>query len=886
MPTLQGILARVRAVFRKHSTERELDDEIRIHIDMETEKNVREGMSRLEARRRAMISFGGVEAIKEAHRDGRGSRWAEELLADVRYASRSLRRSPGLAFAAIVTLALGIGANTAIFSVVNAVILRPLPFPDSNRLMMLSEENPEKGWHHNVVAGANYLDWRERVKSFEDVAAYSGWGYSNRTLTGEGEPRLIRATDVTGNFFSVLGVRAASGRTFRAEETWRNGTRIGVISNRLWRDALGSTPNIEGRIIELDGTPLQVVGVMPDGFSFPSERIDIWRPMAWDPSSRADVSFRRAHGLRAIARLGSGVTERQAAAEFQSVVTQLQREFPLTNKVMGADMTALQSFLIGDVRLPLLIVQGAAALLLLLACANVGNLLLVQAAGREREAALRLTLGAGRFRLTRQAITESLVLSTLGGLAGLALGWLGTRALAALQPAGMLPVPDVGMDGHVLAYATLITTASGLLFGIAPTLWNRDRVPAEVVKEGGRTGSAGRRVRRWGEGLAAAEVAVAVLLAVGAGLLVRSFWRLQQVDPGFEANGVLATGLSLPGKKYDTNRKLLAFFDEWQARVQAVPGVKGVALAFLPPLTSVPWTGDFHIAGQPADQFGTEAAHELITPEYFRVLRVPLKAGRPFTKDDREGAAPVIMINDALARRYFAGQNPVGQQITFGKFVDSTSVWRTIVGVAGDVRQSSLAVASQIQIFEPVAQDPSNYMTLFARTDLDPGSLGPAVRRIVHDLDPNLAITTMDVLDDLKAASIAQQRFIMMLLIVFAVTGVMLAVVGVYGVMAQLARRRSREMGIRIALGARAAEVQWLVVRRGLEILGLALGIGMGGALVATRAMQQLLFEIGPGDPATFLAVAAILTGVALAASWLPAVRASRADPAGVLRAE
>jgi predicted permease len=880
--TFKGLLLRWRALFGRADAERDLDQEIRLHLELETEKNVRQGFPADEARRRARLAFGGIDAVKEAHRDGRGWRWLEDALADARFALRTLRRNPVLSATAIITLALGIGANTAIFSTVNAVMLRPLPFPQSDRLVMISEDNPEKGWRREVAAPANYLDWKERVRAFEDVAAYTPGGGS--TLTGQGNPQRVRARAVTGNYFSVLRVRPELGRAFTDAETWNTGTAVAVISHQLWREAFGGDTAAVGRTVVFDGTATEIVGVMPARFRFAADSVDVWQTMAWDQVDRAQEFFRRAHYVRVVARLQPGVTPEAADAELQTVVRQLQVEYPVTNKVMGADLVPLHEFLIGDVRPALLMLQAAVALLLLIACANVANLLLVQAVGREREASLRLTLGAGRPRLVRQAITESLVLAMLGGIAGLALGWWGTGALAALRPAQMLPVADVSMDWRVLASILALTTVTGLLFGIAPALWNARRVPAEVLKEGGRSGTS-RRIRRWGDALVVGEVALALMLTVGAGLLLQSFWKLQRVDPGVEARGVLAVGIRLP-VSYDGTVKQAAFFDALRERVQALPGVTDAALAIVPPFGGVGYTSDFHVAGRPLNDYGTEVGRDYVTPEYFRTLRVPLRAGRFFTSVDRIGAVPVVIINEAMAQKHFRGQDPLGQRITFDRVPDSTSVWRTIVGIVGDVRQQGLAIEPQIEAYEPAAQQVNSYMTLLARTRGDAAALAPAIRRVVGDLDPTMALAQVQSLERLQARSIAGRRFIMSLLVVFAVTGFVLAVVGIYGVMAQLSRRRTQEMGIRIALGARASHVQWLVVRHGLQLVTVGLVLGLLGATGATRAMRALLYEVTPGDPVTFLTVPALLMVTALAATWLPAARASRADPAGALRAE
>lgn len=884
---LRGLRIRLRALLRPQLARRELDEEMRLHLELEIEANRRRGMNPAEARRQAAITFGGIGVAQEAHRDALGIRWIEDSIADAHYALRSFRRNPLLAGAAIVTLALGIGANTAIFSVVNAVLLRPLPFPGGDRLVMLSEDSPERGWHQQAAAPANYLDWKERVSAFTDVAAYNP-AAGQVTLLESGVPTLMRRSRVSGNFFAVLQVPAALGRTFVDADTWGspNGPHVAMISARLWRAQFGGARDVLGRTLDLDGQSVQLIGVLPEGFAFPSPEVDLWMPMEWDAASRTQEWFRRAHWIRVVARLRAGVSPAAAAAQFQTVVRQLQVEYPATNRDMDADLVPLHDFLSGSVRRPLFVLLGAVALLLLIACANVGNLLLVQALGREREAALRLTLGAGRPRLVRQALTESLVLSGLSGVAGLALGWAGTRALAALQPTGMLPVRDVGVEWGVLAYVVAITTASGLIFGIAPAVWRARRVPAEVLKEGDRGGSESGRMRRWGNALVVAEIALTLLLTVGAGLLVRSFWRLEHVDPGFDPHGVLTVSINLPSARYDTSVKVIAFYDELRERVRALPGATGAANVLLPSLSSGGWTSDFHVAGRPPDQYGTEVMHRVVTPAYFSVMRVPLKAGRLFTDADREGAPRVVLINDVLAGQQFPDESPIGQRIAFDKVPDSTSIWYTIVGVVGGERQTSLAVQPQIEIFAPFAQAPNSAMTLLIRTEHDPASLGPAVRRVIADLDPNLAISSMETMDALWSRSLATHRFFMILLLTFSGVGVALALVGVYGVIAQLARRRTREMGIRLALGARASQLQWLVVRHGLRLVALGLLLGLAAALAATRAMGALLYEVAPADPVTFGTVALVLAGTAMCASWLPAARASRADPAGALRAE
>ncbi|MGH7524102.1 MAG: ADOP family duplicated permease [Gemmatimonadales bacterium] len=885
MERVRTFAARFRGLLGGNRADRALDAEIRLHLELETEKNLALGLSPAEARRQARLAFGAVEAMKEEHRDGRGIGWITGALADVRYAVRGLARHPAVGVAAILTLAIAVGANTAIYSAVNAVMLRPLPFHDPSRLVMLWEENPERGWHLNVVAPANYLDWKAETPAFADAAAYFAYPNS-QTLTGGGEPRVLTTSSVTGNFFSVLGLRAELGRGFTADETWDNGSHGVVISDRLWRTQFAADRAIIGRTVELNARPHQIIGVMPPEVRFPEADTDIWTSFSWPPAQRNQVSFRRAHYIRAIARLKPGVSLDQANAALQVVVKRLQRDYPVTNTLMGAGMTPLHAFLVGDTRVPLLVLLAAVGLLLLIACANIGNLLLVQAGGRSREAALRLALGASRPRLIRQALAESAVLAVTGGIVGLALGWWGTHVLGALQP-GILPVSSVSVSWNVVGYVVAITTLSAMLFSVAPMLWTGRRAPAEALKSGGRGGDATHWMRRWRRALVVAEVALALVLTLAAGLLVRSYRQLAEVNPGFDPDGVLAIAMNVPGARYDNAAKISGFYDALVRRVAALPDVESAAVVSSLPLTGgVGWTSDFTAEGRAPDAYGVDVAHRELSPDYFRTMRVPILKGRDFTPDDHLNGEQVVLINRALAESYFRGEDPIGRRITFDRVPDSSSTWRTIVGVVGDERQAALATASKIEFITPQDQAPSTFMNLMVRTRRDPVSLVPAIRHVVHEMDQGIAFTSAQSMDEVRDQSLATARFLMVLLFGFAAAGLLLAAIGVYGVMAHLARTRVREMGIRIALGAAASNVRWLVVREGLQLSAVGLIIGLGVGSVANHAIRALLYHVTPGDTVTVVAVSAVLMTTAVVATWLPAARASRADPMESLRSE
>jgi putative ABC transport system permease protein len=876
-----------RALLHPSAPEHELDEEIRFHIEKQTELYLGQGYSREEAFRRARIDFGGVENAREQHRDGRGTRSLVDSIGDVRYALRTLWRDRGLAIAGVLTLALGVGATTAVFSAVNAVMLRELPFKNAGRLVAVWEENPDRGWYKNVVAPANFIDWREQARGFAGMAAYTDYA-TTVTLLGVGEPTLLQSTNVSGNFLDVLGVRPRLGRGFESTDDFDGEQRPVMISSRLWRSTFRSDPDIVGKSMSLGGRkPWQIVGVLPEGFDFPSPGTDVWLPMLWGRDFQASVSFRRAHWLRVVARLKPGVDVASANASLQTVARRLQAQYPQTNTRMGAGITPLREWIVGDTRTPLLVLLTAAAVLLLIACANVGNLLLVHALSRSRDVALRFALGATRGRVARQALTESLVLSGVGGLAGFGLGWVGARALLAMQPAGLLPVSEIAIDYRVLAFAVAVTTISGLLFGFAPTLATTRQAPVEALNAGGRTFT-GSGARRWGRVLVMAEVALAVMLTIGAGLLLRSYDRLSRVPPGFDPSGVLTVALNLPGARYDSSTKIIDFYRTLIERTEALPAVERAAAARELPATQTSWSANFAVAGRPPSEQSADIIYREIIGDYHRVMRVPVLAGRTFTDADAGGGVNVALINDVLAKQYFPNEDPIGQRIAPDRVPDSTTIWRTIVGVVGSEHQGSLAQPSRAEVFLPMPQNFTRRMTLVvrAREGIPPITLAGPMRATVKQMDSLLAITSVRPMTDVYSDAMSRQRFTSVLILVFALAGIVLALVGVFGVLAQLVQSRRRELGIRIALGAQRSQVRMFVVRYGLRMVAVGIVAGVLVSLWSTRMIATLLFGVARTDWVTYAAVATVIGATGTLAALVPAWRASRANPAQTLQAE
>ncbi|HXG68906.1 MAG TPA: ABC transporter permease [Blastocatellia bacterium] len=811
----------------------------------------------------------------------------ETLLQDFRYGVRMLFAKPGFTAIAIFTLALGIGANTAIFSVVNGVLLRPLPYKEPDRIVQFWETNPIKNWTQANVAPANFFDWEKQSQSFEEMAAYFGSsskeaGLSNFFLTGSGEPERVQGLYVTGGIFSVLGVNAAFGRTFLPEETWEGNHRVVVLSHNFWRRRFGADPNILGQTITLSGQDYTVIGVMPADFYFPSTEVELWTPMGWNSNEIAGL--RRPHFLRAIARLKPGVSLEQARAEMTAIASVLEEQYPDTNTQMGVGLGLLHEWIVSDTRLTLLVLLVAVGFVLAVACANVANLLLVRAAARTREIAIRTALGAGRWRIIRQLLTESLLLSLMGGAAGLLLALWGKDLLLAFSPENIPRLNEVRLDATVLVFALLITLVTALFFGLAPALAGAKVDLNATLKDGGQKGTtspAGRRLRNI---LVVAEIALAVVLVIGAGLLIRSFLLLRQIDPGFPHENLLTLRISLPTAKYQP-QQVATFFQQAQERIGSLPGVKAVGATSELALQGYRWTSDFTIEGRPPEEYGKEVRHKEITPEYFQAVSLPLLSGRAFSHADNAQSPLVVIINETLARRHFPNEDPVGKRLKLRR-PEQEGPWSTIVGVVKDEKQDGLGIAVQPEMYHPLAQNPTWGMSLIVRTTGDPTGLIGAIRQEIWAIDNTLPPYDIKTMDDILYESLASERFTMLLLGIFAFVALALAGVGIYGVMLYSVTQRTREIGIRIALGARTGDVLRIVLGQAVLLALTGLAVGLAAAFALTRLLSSLLYQVSATDPATFFFISLLLGGVALLASYLPARRATKVDPMVALRYE
>ena len=810
------------------------------------------------------------------------------MLADLRYALRALRKSPGFTLVAAVTLALGIGANSAIFSVVYSVLLRPLPYREAERLVTVNHFYPSLKGLEAGVSAPGFVDYRDRSRVFAGVAVQAQWQPS---LTGRGDPERLTGSLVSGQFFSTLGVGAAVGRALRPDEDQPGRENVVVLSDGFWRRRFGGDRGAIGQTLTLDGIPHQVVGVMPPGFrDYFSRPAELWRPLALTAEQIA--GGRTSEWLTLTARLKPGVTLEQARGEMRTLAEQLKRQYPEQFPPdWSLAVASLREKGTGKVRAALYVVFGAVGFVLLIACANVANLLLARAAGRAREVAVRTALGAQRGRIVRQLLTESVVLSLGGGALGVLLAYFGVQALGAYSqggagPAG--PAEPVGLDTPVLLFALALSVATGLLFGLAPALQAARGGQQQTLREGGRGAAGDRAAQTVRRGLIVAEVALALMLLAGAGLLVKSFARLQGVDPGFEPANVLTATVALPEAKYASDTQRIAFFDELLPRIAAIPGVQAVGASTGLPLTGSGWTQSFDVEGYqpPAGQPGPWGEFKVITPDYPRALRVPLVRGRLFTAQDGPGAPRVALVDEEMVRRYWPGQNPIGKRLDFGTTRSGERRLLEVVGVLRHVRQQGLDDEARVQVYVPHRQRGLDRMSLVIRTAGDPLQAVPLVRAAVQQVDRDQPIADVQTMDALLADSVGQRRLSTVLLALFAGVALLLACIGLYGVTAYAVTQRTREIGVRMALGAAGSQVVGAFVRDGVRLTAIGLAVGLVAALAGGRLIASQLYEVEPTDPLTLGATAATLAVVAALASYLPARRATRVDPITALRAE
>jgi putative ABC transport system permease protein len=869
-----------RNLFHKERVDQEFSEEIQAYLDMLTEAKLKQGLSPQEARRNALIELGGVEQVEERVREIRMGRFIETMWRDVRTGVRALLHSPVFTVVTVLSLALGIGANTAIFSVVNGLLLRPLPYPESEQIVDVWHTPPPQsfpGLDKFSVSPANYLDWRAQSTAFEQMAVYTDTGFS---LSTSNDPLPLIGAVVSSDFFSVLRANAMQGRTFAPDEERPGRDQVVVIGYGLWQRAFGASPNIIGQTLTLNSRSFTVVGIMAAGFEFPREA-ELWVPLAWDDNERQTRSI---HDYLVIARLKHNVSLQQAQAEMSTISSRLEQQYPEQNAGWGAVVIPLREDLVGDIRLALLVLFCAVGFVLLIACANVANLMLARGANRQKEIAVRIALGAGRARLVRQLLTESVLLSVSGGLLGLLLALWGSKMLVQM---GSLPNSgDIGIDTWALGFTLLVSFGAGIIVGIVPALQFTRTSISETLKQGsGRTGG-GTIKQHTRKALVISEVALSLVLLIGAGLMIRSLWKLQNVNPGFDTSNALTMSIVLTPIRYSEPQQRLALVDRAMEQIRAVPGVISVGTTTKVPLAGGGSTQPFSVEGRPTAAIAEQpmAQTRYVTPDYFRAIGIPLRQGRFFSDFDRDNSVPVVIISEAMARRFWPGENPIGRRLTPSFHLEQGA--REIVGVVGDVKTSGLDADASAMMYLPYKQAPLPFMSFVVRTASNPESLIQPVSKAIYSIDKEQALTNVQTMEQVLTTSLSGRRFNMTLLLTFAGVALMLAAVGVYGVMNYTVTLRRRELGIRMALGAKTTDVLRLVLRQGLTLTLIGVGAGLISAYALTRSMASLLYGVTATDYLTFASVSAVLIAVGLVASYVPARRATKVNPTIALRAE
>ncbi|HXR34098.1 MAG TPA: ABC transporter permease [Verrucomicrobiae bacterium] len=883
---IRSTLHRLRNLFHKEQLDRELQDELASHLELHIADNLRSGLPPEEARRDALLKLGGLEQTKESIRDQRGLPLLESLLQDLRFGLRMLRKSSGFTAVAILTLALGIGANTAVFNVVHATLLQPLPIRHASRLVVIWVNNLEHGWSRIGPMGQDYLDWKEQSKSFDDLFLFE---HGTGTVTGLGEPEQVAGLRVTTNFGDFFGIKPVSGRTFRLEEAAGRHNFL-ILGNAYWRRRFASDPSVVGRGMTLNGEAYTIIGVLPAEFAvlFPA---DVVVPFDTDWLKRADSD------LGVFGSLKPGTTLQQATGEMSVIAQRIAIARP-ARKGFGVVLVPLQSVRVEYLRPALLLLLGAVGLVLLISCANVANLMLARTVVRQREMAIRMALGAGRVRLIRQLLAESTLLSLFGGVAGSLLALWSTNLLKIFVPsripvpnaADAVMLPQIRMSGSAFAFTIVISLLTGIIFGLIPALQSLRRNVNESLKEGGRGFVSGSRGHRTRSTLVIVESALAFVLVIGAGLMIKSFWHLLEANPGFHPDHLLTLRIKLPNDAKDSQyrepRQQAAAFQRFLSGVEAVPGIQSAAFAEIVPLSQDDMDmGYFVIQENPLLAPGAHLAADYrdITPNYFATMGIPLLSGRTFTEQDNLDRPRVVMIDETLVRRFFPNQDPIGKHL---QIPDAMRPAREIVGVVGEVRDTGFDQQPRPTVYFPSLQSPDQTMSLVVRTALPPGSILPAIKNAIWSVNKNQPVFQVRSMDEIISGIVSAQRLAFLLLGVFAFVALALAAIGIYGVTSYLVSERTHEIGVRIALGAQSSDVSRLVLGHGAKLAGIGIIAGAVASLALTRLLSSLLFGVSATDPFTFFGVALLLTFVTLAACYIPARRATRVDPIIALRCE
>lgn len=872
---------RLRSLFRRTQVDQELDDELRDHLERKTDDYVAKGMAVEEARRRARLDLGSIEQTKEECRDARRVNWIQDFAQDLHYGVRTLLKSPGFTAVAIVTLALGIGANAAMFTVVYAVLIKPLPYPHADRLMFLAAS--DRTGSAISFSYPDLLDWQQQTRMFEKIAAYQSFGFA---VTGDHETTRFPGRVVSATFFSTLGIAPALGRDFLPQDDRPGSQPVVIITDRVWRQLFNADADIVNRNITLNGRTFAVIGVLPPHFQL-YQASEIFAPIGLGlrPSARGERK-----GIYAIGRLRRDATLQQARMEANIIAERLARQFPEMNEDVGALVEPLDENFVGKTKPVLVVLFGAVTFVLLIACANVGNLLLARSLSRQKEIALRLALGASRFRLLRQIVTENLLLAAAGGGLGLGIAIWGRNAANSLLPADIARLKPPSVNGWVLGFTLLASVITAIVFGLAPA---RQAIGIASIgdvhtrlKNDSRGAVAGVQSRSSLNVLVASEVALSLALLIGAGLMIRTLLSLHGIDPGFHRLNVLRTQIVLAPSQYTPDRQV-SYFERAIERVRSFPGVTAVSAAMCLPLSGSCWSNPAEVEGrsEPLTQRRSEVNFNAVAPDYFRTLGIPLLEGRDFEQSDDKDAPPVAIVNHLFVRRFLASEDPIGKRIREGSLKGQTP-WATIVGVAGDVRRDSLDLPADAEVYFPFTQSPINFMSLVVCSAKNPAGLASAIRTELHSLDPTVPVQTIGTMEELQVAGLATRQLPAVLLGIFAALAFTLALIGLYGVMSYSVSQRTNEIGIRMALGARRSDVLWLVIGQGMTPVWVGLMVGLCIAIALGGTLSSVLYGIKPTDPSTFAIVSLFMLIIALLACLIPARHASGVDPLVALRYE